>query len=127
MGTLGEPPSSLSDFVHLADQLNVSRSFDDISKVRPFTRRTTKCLVSSPTVTGSAAHVRIPIDGFHRDRRHGRRCATNFLQTTKFYRIQADSALSQTAERIVFADFVGDPPTGLVACLRILFQSPPLL
>jgi len=68
-------------------------------------------------MTGSAAHVMIPIDGQHRDHRHGRRRATNFLQIAEFYRIQADSALSQTTERVVFTDL----PTGPVAYLHILF------
>uniref|UniRef100_M1DQJ4 Uncharacterized protein n=1 Tax=Solanum tuberosum TaxID=4113 RepID=M1DQJ4_SOLTU len=64
-----------------------------------------------------------PNSGLHRNHRHGRRCATNFLQTVKFYRIQADSALSQTAERIVFAQQVGDTPIGSSAHLHTRFQT----
>uniref|UniRef100_M1DZ23 Uncharacterized protein n=2 Tax=Solanum TaxID=4107 RepID=M1DZ23_SOLTU len=62
-------------------------------------------------------------DGLRRDRRPCRRCSTNFLQTAKFYRIQVDSALNQTATRIVLADLVDDPRAGLVACFHTLFHS----
>ncbi|KAG5631010.1 hypothetical protein H5410_002727, partial [Solanum commersonii] len=34
--------------------------FGDVSQVHPFTRRSAKCIIFLPNITGSAAHVRIP-------------------------------------------------------------------
>uniref|UniRef100_M1DCQ6 Uncharacterized protein n=1 Tax=Solanum tuberosum TaxID=4113 RepID=M1DCQ6_SOLTU len=56
------------------------------------------------------------------NRRHGWRFAIHFLLSAKFYRIPTDIALSHLAERVVLANIIGDPPTGLVDCSATLLE-----